>query len=34
MKVGIFWVYEGQLIMASVPLHEGIDDGDFIETTL
>ena len=30
MKVGIFWVYQGQLIEAAVPLHAGIDDGDFI----
>ena len=30
MKVGIFWVYQGQLIVASVPLHEGIDDGHYI----
>ena len=30
MKVGIFWVYQGQLIAAAVPLQDGIDDGDFI----
>ena len=30
MKVGIFWMYQGQLIEAAVPLHEGIDDNDFI----
>jgi hypothetical protein len=30
MKVGIFWVYQRQLLVAAVPLHEGIDDGDFI----
>jgi len=30
MKVGIFWVYHTQQIVAAVPLHEGMDDGDFI----
>lgn len=30
MKVGIFWLHQRQLIIASVPLHEGIDDGHFI----
>jgi len=28
--VGIFWVNQGQLIMAAVPLAEGIDDGRFV----
>src|SRR5512132_39064 len=28
--VGIFWVDHGQLIMAAVPLAEGIDDGRFV----
>jgi hypothetical protein len=28
--VGIFWVDQGQLIMASVPLADGIDDGRFV----
>ena len=30
MKVGIFWVYHTQPIVAAVPLPEGINDGDFI----
>ena len=30
MKVGIFWVYNTQPIVAAVPLPEGIDDGNFI----
>jgi len=30
MHVGIFWVYQGQLIVAAVPLEAGIDDGEFI----
>ena len=30
MKVGIFWVYKTQPIIAAVPLAEGMDDGDFI----
>ena len=34
MKVGIFWVYQDQLIAAAVPLHAGIDDGDFINGPL
>ena len=29
-NVGIFWIYQGQPIVAAVPLHEGMDDGDFI----
>jgi hypothetical protein len=29
-NVGIFWVYHGQIIVAAVPLHEGLDDGEFI----
>jgi hypothetical protein len=28
--VGIFWIDRGQLIMASVPLAEGVDDGLFV----
>jgi hypothetical protein len=28
--VGIFWIDRGQLIMAAVPLAEGVDDGLFI----
>jgi hypothetical protein len=28
--VGIFWVDRGQLIMAAVPLAEGVDDGLFV----
>jgi hypothetical protein len=28
--VGIFWVDQGQLIMAAVPLTDGIDDGQFV----
>jgi hypothetical protein len=30
MKVGIFWVYNTQPIVAAVSLPEGLDDGDFI----
>ncbi len=30
MKVGIFWVFQGLPIVSAVLLHEGIDDGDFI----
>ena len=30
MKVGIFWVYHTQPIVAAVSLSEGIDDSDFI----
>lgn len=29
-NVGIFWVYQGQPIVAAVPRQEGIDDGEFI----
>jgi len=28
--VGIFWIDRGQLIMAAVPLAEGVDDGFFV----
>jgi hypothetical protein len=28
--VGIFWVDQGYLIMAAVPLADGIDDGRFV----
>ncbi|HEX9870447.1 MAG TPA: hypothetical protein VGC99_18015 [Candidatus Tectomicrobia bacterium] len=28
--VGIFWVDQGQLIMAAVPVADGIDDGRFV----
>jgi hypothetical protein len=28
--VGIFWVDQGQRIMASVPLADGLDDGRFV----
>src|SRR5262245_39427400 len=30
MQVGIFWIYRGQLILKTIPLQEGLDDGDFI----
>jgi hypothetical protein len=28
--VGIFWVDQGQRIMAAVPLADGLDDGRFV----
>jgi hypothetical protein len=28
--VGIFWVDQGHLIMASVPIADGVDDGQFV----
>jgi hypothetical protein len=30
--VGIFWIDRGQLIMAAVPLAEGVDDGLFVNS--
>jgi hypothetical protein len=28
--VGIFWAYQGKLIISAVPVAEGVDDGTFI----
>ena len=30
MHIGLFWWSHGQLLVAAVPLRDGIDDGDFL----